>query len=170
MGSLRVRPGTVEDLAAIWAINAEGQPGVSALTRDELDRVLCAPGHVVVACVPTASDGAERVVGYCVTYRSGEAYDGDEFIWFRGRYPAFLYVDQVAVAGTHRRAGVGGRLYAAVEATARELALPVVACEVNRVPPNPSSLAFHERMDFVVVGDLETGDGREVALLVKAVS
>ncbi len=168
MQPLHVREGAAGDFDAIWAINAAGQPGVSPFTRDELARLLDEPGHVWVVDAEDAD--VASAAGYCVTYRSSEAYDGEEFAWFKARYPAFLYIDQLAVAGTHRRAGLGARLSAAMAFVARDWSLPAITCEVNRVPPNPTSLAFHMRMGFAEVGALATSDGRTVALLVKALA
>lgn len=167
MPGMRIRAGVPTDFAAIWAINAEGQPGVSPFTSGELATLLEIPARVWVA----VDDAAHaRVVGYCVTYRSGDDYDGEEYAWFRQRHPAFLYIDQIAVAGTHRRAGIGAQLYAAVEQAARDWDLPALTCEVNRAPLNPASLAFHRRGGFSEVGSLDTRDGRTVALLVKTLT
>lgn len=44
------------------------------------------------------------------------------------------------------------------------LDLPVT-CEVNIRPPNPESLAFHDRQGFVEVGTQETEDGRKTVSL-----
>jgi predicted GNAT superfamily acetyltransferase len=159
-----VRGGIPDDFDAIWAINAEGQPGVSPFSEAELTMLLNDSGHVVV----TIDEDGEQVAGYCVMYRSDEAYDGEEFGWFRTRYPAFLYIDQIAIAGRYRRAGVGTLLYGAVAQEARAQGHPALACEVNVVPPNPTSLTFHKRMGFMEVGTLDTSDGRSVTLLVKA--
>ena len=42
---------------------------------------------------------------------------------------------------------------------------PRIVCEVNVVPPNPGSLAFHKTLGFSKVGQLSVHDGREVVLL-----
>ncbi|HEX5692557.1 MAG TPA: GNAT family N-acetyltransferase, partial [Roseiflexaceae bacterium] len=94
-------------------------------------------------------------------------YDGEEFGWFREHFAHFLYVDQVAIAEAARRLGVGAQLYAAAETFARERGLDRILCEVNLEPPNPISLAFHERQGFAEVGVMSTGDGRIVSLRVK---
>ena len=107
-------------------------------------------------------------MGYCVTYTSSEEYDGEEFAWFKSHYPSFLYIDQIAAAASYLRAGVGTLLYTAIEQTAHAEGIPALVCEVNVVPPNPTSLAFHTRIGFAEVGRLGTGDARSVALLLKA--
>jgi predicted GNAT superfamily acetyltransferase len=110
------------------------------------------------------------VVGYMLVFAHHCAYDGEEFRFFVGhiREP-FLYVDQLAIDPQHRRAGIGGQLYAALRehAIARQVAR--LCCEVNTAPPNPASLAFHVRQGFTAVGDGDTLDGRRVAYLIRSV-
>ncbi len=54
---------------------------------------------------------------------------------------------------------------ALTEARARDLER--VTCEVNLVPPNPGSLAFHHRLGFERMGELQHIPGeKEVAMLV----
>ena len=168
MRGAHIRAGAPADFEAIWAINAEGQPGVSPFTSAELAALLETSTHVWVAV--DEAPHAPRVVGYCVAYRSSDDYDGEEYAWFRQRYPSFLYIDQIAIAATHRRERIGAQLYAAVEQAARGWNLPALTCEVNLAPPNPASLAFHKRMGFSEVGSLATRDGRTVALLVKTLT
>ncbi|HEX6780234.1 MAG TPA: GNAT family N-acetyltransferase [Ktedonobacterales bacterium] len=155
-----IRTARQQDFAAILAINAEGQPGVSTLTHSELVSAL-ATGAVWVA------EGTAGLAGYLIAYRSDAVYDGEEFAWFQSRYSPFLYIDQVAVASQQRRAAVGFQLYQKVERAAREQGVFSLVCEVNLDPPNPVSLAFHTRNDFHEVGVLDTRDGRKVTLLLK---
>ena len=61
--------------------------------------------------------------------------------------------------------GLGSQLYRDVIETAQSLA-PRLTCEVNSKPPNPQSMTFHERFDFVPVGTQQTeGGAKEVSLL-----
>ena len=139
MTTVKVRSGVPDDYAPIWAINAAGQPGVSPFTAAELTALLATPGHAWVADAVDAS--TPTVAAYCIAYTSSEDYDGEEFAWFKAHYLAFLYIDQIAVATTQHRAGIGSQLYAAIEDVARAQNLPALTCEVNLVPPNPTSLA-----------------------------
>jgi predicted GNAT superfamily acetyltransferase len=82
----------------------------------------------------------------------------------------FLYIDQVVVSGSVRRAGIGRRLYAVLEQAALLRGLCCLCWEVNTVPPNPGSLAFHGRLGFSAVGTLATRDPRNVSLLRKCLS
>jgi uncharacterized protein len=159
--SVDIRAIRVEDLSTIYAINAESLPAVTALMPGDLDRATAAAAVAWVAVVD------EAVAGYLIGYAPNSHYDGEEFAWFRTHGDDFLYVDQIAVASPARRCGIGAALYDAVEARARRERLTSLACEVNVLPPNPRSLAFHLRRGFEEVDRICTGDGRRVALFRK---
>jgi predicted GNAT superfamily acetyltransferase len=65
---------------------------------------------------------------------------------------------------------VGRALYGALEATARREGAQVLCCEVNTVPPNPESMAFHKALAFRRMRSLITLNGRDVELLLKEVT
>jgi predicted GNAT superfamily acetyltransferase len=128
-----------------------------------------APGEVE-ACVARATwfrvaeqDGA--VCGYLLVFAHGFEGIGDEYAWFSGRHPSFLYVDSIAIAASLRRSGVGAAFYGELCEEARRRGIPLVTCEVNLDPPNPQSLAFHAARGFREVGRLRVRDGRFVSLL-----
>ena len=106
-----------------------------------------------------------RDVGFVLTFRSGTAYDSDNYRWFAARYPDFYYLDRVVVDPTVRRSGVGTRVYDEIEARARTVA-PVMCLEVNLDPPNEPSLAFHRRRGYVEVGQ-DDATGHLVGLMAK---
>lgn len=156
--SLTFRPVQTSDFESILPINAEGYPGVVRLAFDELTTVLAAAPFFYVAKVDS------QVAGYVIAYTDKNSYDGDEFLWFQARYPNFLYIDQIAIAPTVRRARIGSHFYQFVEQFARQTALTSLVCEVNLEPPNPVSLSFHTKNGFVEVGVMDTPDGRKVSL------
>ena len=158
MADVVIRPARLEDIPGIVTINAAGQPGVSALTAEAVADALTDAAYVAVAVV-----GGE-VSGYMIGYMADDACDGEEFAWFQARLPRFLYIDQIAVAPTARRAGVGAQLYEHVMSFADARAIPSLVCEVNLEPPNPASLRFHARLGFQEVGVLAVTDGRTVSL------
>jgi predicted GNAT superfamily acetyltransferase len=153
-----MRPAREQDFEHIIAINEAGQPGVSSLTPAELSLVRSQAPLFEVAEV------GRDIVGYLIAYLDTNVYDGEEFNWFKQCYTHFLYVDQVAVAQSARRAGVGAQMYRLLEQRAREQRLASLTCEVNLEPANPVSLAFHTRQRFVEVGTMATSDGRTVSL------
>lgn len=157
-----VRPLRKADHAEVVRINRESRPGVTPLDETELTRLADLSVHHRVLIEPGAG-----VVGYLLAFSHRDAYDGEEFEIFRRRMDEpFLYVDQVAVGLRARRRGYGRRLYAALcHDTAGS---PILCCEVNAVPPNPGSLAFHLGLGFRAIGRRRMSEGRTVDLLVRA--
>jgi uncharacterized protein len=154
-----IRAARADDRARIAEINAEGRPGVTALSSEELDACLAR------ATLFRVAERAGRVCAYLIALGAGFSAIGDEYAWFSQRHRAFLYVDQVAVARDEWRSGLGSALYADLEAEARARGIACLACEVNLEPPNPRSQAFHARLGFAEVGRLRVSDGRFVSLL-----
>jgi predicted GNAT superfamily acetyltransferase len=160
--SVAIRAARIDDFPAIYSINGQSLPAVALLAPGDLDRVTASATVVWVAVVD------EVVSGYLLGYAANASCEGEEFAWFRSESHDFLYVDQIAVASPSRRQGIGAALYDAVEALAGRERLSSLVCEVNVLPPNPGSLAFHLRRGFVEADRIQTRDGRRVALLRKA--
>jgi predicted GNAT superfamily acetyltransferase len=85
-------------------------------------------------------------------------YSSPNFLWFRARYPRFVYIDRVIVAERQRQKGWARRFYAGLFEAAVAAGHTVVACEVNAAPPNLASEAFHTALGFDRVGQAETAD------------
>ncbi|MGU3558536.1 GNAT family N-acetyltransferase [Methylobacterium radiotolerans] len=79
-------------------------------------------------------------------------YASPNYLWFRSRYPRFVYVDRVVVACSARGLGHARQLYEDLFRKAREAGHDLIVCEVNSMPPNPGSDAFHARLGFEEVG------------------
>jgi len=94
-------------------------------------------------------------------------YDRLNFLWFRDRYPRFVYIDRIAVGTRDRRSGLGESLYADL-LTWAEGRTPRLACEVNIRPSNEPSLRFHRKIGFQPVGVQDTDGGRKtVSLMIR---
>jgi uncharacterized protein len=154
------RPLEPRDHPYVWDLNQSEAPHIAAERFEELVRIceLSASRWVIEA-------GEERA-GFLLGMTPDAPYDSPNFAWFQERYERFLYVDRLAVGTAYRRRGVGAALYACADADARRLDLPMVCCEVNLRPPNPVSLAFHERLGFEAAGEQES-EGKRVRLLIK---
>lgn len=158
---LHLRELTDDDVLAVAALNDAEVPRVSPLGEVGLRTIVPACDLALVA-----EDRAGRLAGFVLAIAPAAAYDSVNYGWFEARGTDHLYVDRVVVAPTHRRLGVAGRLYAAVEDRARTSGRAEVTCEVNVRPPNPASAAFHTRRGFVEVGRQDTtGGALTVALL-----
>ena len=86
-------------------------------------------------------------------------YNSPNFIWFRARYPRFVYVDRIVVARSARGRGCARRLYADLFEHAGRAGHDRIVCEVNTIPPNAASDAFHAALGFVEVGTASVHGG-----------
>jgi predicted GNAT superfamily acetyltransferase len=89
---------------------------------------------------------------FLLAFDQGAQYDSPHFIWFRARYPRFVYVDRIVVAPSARGRGCARRLYSDLFEHAVRAGHDRVVCEVNTIPPNAASDAFHAALGFVEVG------------------
>jgi predicted GNAT superfamily acetyltransferase len=106
---------------------------------------------------------------FLLAFDQGAHYDSPNFLWFRARYPRFVYVDRIVVASSARGRGHARRLYDDLFEQAIAAGHDRVVCEVNLQPPNPASDAFHAALGFVEVGTAKVYDGnRTVRYLSKA--
>ena len=65
------------------------------------------------------------------------------------------WINYLAVAPTHRRAGLGRALMAAAEQRLRAAGCPKINLQVR--PDNPEAVAFYERIGFAVEGTISLG-------------
>jgi predicted GNAT superfamily acetyltransferase len=77
----------------------------------------------------------------------------------------------VVVRPEARGRGVARALYADAERLAAAERMHVLCCEVNLDPPNPGSMAFHERLGFAPAGEaIDRRNGKRVRYLSRPVS
>ncbi|MDJ0348595.1 GNAT family N-acetyltransferase [Cryobacterium sp. PH29-G1] len=155
------------DLPRLLALNNDAVPAVNELDAPAL-AALVQHSHLAVAVV--ADETPELVLGFAILFVAGAEYESENYRWFSNRSTDFLYVDRIVMADGFRGQGLGQVLYNAIFGAARREVLAEVLCEVNLEPPNPGSLAFHDRLGFVEVGQLSTkGDTVVVSLLAASV-
>ena len=94
----------------------------------------------------------------CIALDQSAAYASANFLWFRERYPHFVYVDRVIVAAHARGRGLARELYADLMEAARDAGHSTLCCEVNTYPANPVSQAFHDSLGFVEAGTAELAE------------
>lgn len=95
--------------------------------------------------------------GFVITFAPGSAYDSENYRWFSERHgEGFYYLDRFVLGTEQRRRGLGGRVYDELEAVAA--AWGRMTLEVNLVPRNDPSLAFHGGRSYVEVGRLGDPD------------
>ena len=108
-------------------------------------------------------DGA--FAGFVITFAPGTAYDSENYRWFSARHADFYYLDRIVLHEHFRRRGLGGFVYDEIE----RIAAPYqrLDLEVNLVPRNDASLAFHAGRGYVEVGRLGD-DEHQVSMMEKA--
>ncbi len=161
-----LRPYGPDDLDEVLALNERWVPHVGAVTREALVSIVAECSLALVA-----RDDGGGLAGFVLVVPPGAAYGSPNYRFFEERARSgdtgpFRYVDRIAVAPAARGTGLGRSLYAAVAEHARAEGAAEVTCEVNLVPPNPDSQAFHARLGFVEVGRRwNYGDTVQVQLL-----
>jgi len=150
-GPVTLRPIADADRAFVLELNRESVHFLAPMDDVHLTRLL---GWATFAEI--AEQDGERV-GFVLLFASGSAYDGLNYAWFSERYDDFLYLDRIVIAAAHRRAGHASAIYDLVEQRHARIAL-----EVNIVPPNDASLAFHRGRGYGRAGERASDDGTHV--------
>jgi predicted GNAT superfamily acetyltransferase len=108
-----------------------------------------------------------HLAGFLIAFDQDGPYQSSNYLWFRERYPAFLYIDRVVVASSRRGAGLGRVFYADVQSFA-EVRAPLLCCEVFLEPRNDVAVLFHGTYGFQEVGQQVMPETtRRVSLLSK---
>jgi predicted GNAT superfamily acetyltransferase len=107
------------------------------------------------------------VTGFLVALSQDAPHDSPNFLWFRERYPEFLYIDRIVIARPRRGGGRGRAFYADVQSHA-EVRWPLLACEVFLQSGNDPALLFHGSFGFREVGqNVMPGSGIRASMLLK---
>lgn len=155
-----LRPLTVTDADALVAVNDAAAPAVPLTPAADMARL------VGLSNIALGLERRGKLVGFVIAVSPDADYDSENYRYFESRGVDHLYVDRIVIAESERGAGLGPVLYEAVFAAARHAGRTEVTCEVNLDPPNPGSLAFHERLGFRSVGtQANKGGSVTVALL-----
>ena len=147
-----------QDVDEVLALNARNVVNLAPMDADRFDRLRAMADRADVVDV----DGTFG--GFVITFGPGTAYDSENYRWFARRHgDHFYYLDRIVLHEDFRRQGLGGFVYDEVETLARGHGR--MALEVNLVPRNSASLAFHERRGYVEVGRL--GDEEHLVSLME---
>jgi predicted GNAT superfamily acetyltransferase len=147
-----LRPLRDTDVADVLSLNHANVSALSPLDESRLRALRELADRVDILDV----DGA--FAGFVMTFASGASYDSVNYRWFGDRHDRFYYLDRIVLAEGFRRRGLGGFVYDEVERVAAPYGR--LCLEVNLVPPNEGSLAFHASRGYVEVG--RTGDDDHV--------
>jgi uncharacterized protein len=154
-----LRPLRDTDVADVLALNAANLSALAPMDEVRLHELRSLADRFDVLDV----DGGFG--GFVITFAGGAAYDSENYRWFRARHRRFYYLDRIVLHEGFRRRGLGGFVYDEIEKVATPYGR--LALEVNLVPRNDPSLAFHAGRGYVEVGRL--GDEEHlVSLMEKA--
>ena len=192
---LKIRDLTVADVERCLELNNAATPAVPHMERSALATLIHSSDHpygVFDASDERQSDerqsderqsdevqGGREIVGssdapllgFVLAMLPLRDYASENYRYFVNRGDSFLYVDRIVVDAEIRGVGLGRLLYGHAFGLARAAGLSEVTCEVNTMPPNPESMAFHARLGFAEVGRQATKNGTvEVALLAASVA
>ncbi|SDY99964.1 hypothetical protein SAMN04487939_111106 [Lysobacter sp. yr284] len=162
---LSVRPATPADHAAVLALNLEAEALMSPMDSARLRALDAQSVYHRVVC-----DG-EAAIAFLLAFDERADYDSPNYLWYRQRYPRFVYIDRIAVAASHRNRRIGGLLYDDLFAFARGRGFDTVAAEFYIVPFNEASSRFHARYGFGEVGtQWLAGGAKQVSLQVARIA
>ena len=156
-----LRPIRESDVPEVLALNEANVQMLAPMDEEHLHRLRGIADRFDVL----HTDGL--FAGFVVTFARGAAYDSENFRWFGQRHgdgADFYYLDRVVLHQQFRRQGLGGFIYDAMEARAAEHGR--LCLEVNVVPRNDPSLAFHAGRGYLEVGR-RGEDDHVVAMLEK---
>jgi predicted GNAT superfamily acetyltransferase len=159
--SIIIRDVREHELDLVLALNNAAGPGILPMDAGKLRFFWENADYFRVA----EKDGL--LAGFLVALSQDAPHDSPNFLWFRERYPEFLYIDRIVIASTRRGAGVGRVFYGDVQSFA-ELRVPRLAAEVFLEGSNHPALLFHGSFGFREVGQhVMPGHGLRAAMLVK---
>lgn len=137
-------PFTQDIFRAMLALNNDHAEELSFKTPETFRRLLA------VASFVRAEPGGLALL---VAMHQGCSYDNPNFRWLSKRFRRFYYIDRVVVSAAARGIGLARRLYDELEQAARRDGHERLVCEINSVPANPGSDAFHLALGFATVGE-----------------
>lgn len=153
-----LRPMREGDYAWVLELNFENETETSRIDRAWLAKW-------TPQTFAALSGGQEEA--FLIAFDQNAAYDSVNFLWFKQRFPKFVYVDRVVVAEASRGRGLAGAIYKALFTQARAAGAERIVCEVNAEPPNPASDAFHSGMGFTEIGRAKLANGKLVRYLAR---
>jgi len=159
--TIKIRDVRENEFDAVLALNNAAGPTILPLDMTRLRALTEQATYLRVA----EADG--HLAGFLIGLRESADYESPNFLWFRERYPEFLYIDRIVLARPYRGIGLGRVFYADVTSFA-EVRVPLLACEVFLEPPDDVAVLFHGTYGFHEVGQQIMPDvNRRVSLLAK---
>lgn len=154
-----IRDAAPTDEDFILALNAASTPAVGEMALQTYRDIAAQAYRVLIA------EAGGEPAGFLILIRPGSSYPSDNYGWFEEQFDRHLYIDRIAISERAKGQGVGRALYDAALKLAAELGEERLTAEVNEDPPNPQSMAFHEKLGFRHLLSRMSGSGKVVAML-----
>lgn len=161
MSAPRFRDARTSDIAALRRLNDPAVPAVNVIDDEVWARFVA--GEALVRVVD-AADGS-GLDAMLVALQPGRTYGSLNYAWFQRKLAAFTYVDRIVIADTRRGHGLGRAAYG--DLFARAPSDRPIVCEVNLVPANEASLAFHGSLGFREIAVFDPEPGKRVAMMAR---
>jgi predicted GNAT superfamily acetyltransferase len=154
----QLRPVTDADMPEVLALNERNVEALAPMDEDRLQLLQKWSDRFDVL----EHDGG--FAGFVITFAPGSPYDSENYRWFTERHSSgFYYLDRIVLDESVRRQGLGGFVYDELERVAARHGR--LCLEVNLVPRNDASLAFHDRRGYQEVGRI--GDAAHLVSLME---
>ena len=164
MEQINFRDARQEELPLLLELNQSNLPHVGAISLSEMQHLHQQAIYFRIA------EWERRLAGFLVAFDTRADYGSLNFLWFKKRYPDFVYIDRIIIAAEARRKGIALALYRDLENFAKQQDIPLMTCEYNLRPPNDISKLFHENYGFSEAGTQETENGKKtVSLQIKQI-
>ena len=142
------------DVTPASPITADLEPAVLALNNRHAEELAWLEpeelSHLIAESFYAPRIG--NLEAFLIAFDQDAEYDSPNFLWFKARYPRFVYVDRIVVAVPARGRGHARSLYNDLFERAARAGHDIVVCEINSDPPNPGSEAFHAALGFTEAG------------------
>jgi hypothetical protein len=155
MTDLAIQNAGEHDFRAVVDLNDSEVQHTSAMDLNRLKYL-----HSLASYHRVAAAG-NVVAAFLLAMEDHVPYENDNYRWFSARYEKFLYIDRVVVGRKFQGRGIGKLLYADLFDYARQKHIPLVSCEINAIPPNEGSSAFHAGLGFREIGSQWIREGQK---------
>ena len=158
--NLVIRDVEDKDIPMMLEINEQGLPGTGKVDIEQLSKLR----EISEFTIGAYENG--KIIGFVICLLPKQDYESLNYAWFNEKYDDFIYVDRIAVSTKHRGRGIGSSIYQELFKISKQKRI-TIAAEVNSEPPNPGSIKFHQRLNFLEVGSLKHDEKSVIMFLRK---
>lgn len=144
--TVNIRRVLKSDYTSIIALNQSEVQNTSSMDLDRLTLLDSLSVYHRVAVIN------ERITAFIMVMKDHVPYENTNYRWFSSRYDCFLYIDRIVVGKEFQGRKIGSMLYEDLFNFARAMNVDILACEINIIPPNATSLSFHQKHCFREAG------------------